>query len=147
MKRSDYVLDKSLGYLAARFTRLIQRRIAAALSRHGLPLSSDQYSLLVQLWDQNGLPQGALATKTVRDKTTMARLAAGLEAAGLIVRLPSPADARERLVYLTDRGKEIMDQATGVVRELLDEAYAGIDEAHLESCRQVLRQACRNISP
>jgi DNA-binding MarR family transcriptional regulator len=30
---------------------------------------------------------------------------------GLIVRLPSPGDARERLVFLTDKGKELMDEA------------------------------------
>jgi DNA-binding MarR family transcriptional regulator len=147
MKRSSppYVLEKSLGYLAARFSRIMLRRINAALTRHGLPITSDQYSLLVQLWDQNGLPQGALAAKTVKDKTTMARLAAGLESQGVIVRLPGPGDARERLLYLTDRGKEIMDEATGLVHAILDEAGEGIEESQLDVCRDVLRRACLNL--
>lgn len=147
MRRSPpaYVLEKSLGYLAARFSRIMLRRINAALTRHGLPITSDQYSLLVQVWDQNGLPQGALATKTAKDKTTMARLAAGLESQGLIVRLPGPGDARERLMYLTDRGKEIMDEATGLVRAILDEAGEGIDESRMDVCRDVLRRACLNL--
>jgi len=147
MKRSstDYTLDKSLGYLSSRFSRIILRRINAAFSQRGLPITPDQYSFLVQLWDHNGLPQGVLATKTVKDKTTMARLAAGLESLDLIIRLPSPGDARERLVYLTDKGKEIMDEATGLVRDILAEAQQGIDEAQLEVCREVLRRACLNL--
>ncbi len=143
--QTSYTLDKSLGYLAARFSRIVARRINAMFTQHGLPLTSDQYSFLVQLWNQNGLPQGVLATKSVKDKTTMARLAAGLESLGLIIRLPSPGDARERLVYLTDKGKEIMDKATALVRDILVEAHSGIDESQLEVCRDVLRRACLNL--
>ena len=147
MKRSPtgYTLEKSLGHLAARFSRIMQRRINAAFSLRGLPITSDQYSFLVQLWDQNGLPQGVLADKTARDKTTMARLAAGLESLGLIVRLPSPGDARERLVNLTDKGKKIMDEATELVREILDEAQKGINEEQLNLCREVLRRVFINL--
>ena len=142
---TDYTLEKSLGHLAARFTRVMLRRINATLSQHGLSITSDQYSFLVQLWDRNGLPQGVLADKLAKEKTTMARLVAGLEAIGLIVRLPSPGDARERLVFLTDKGKEMMDEATGLVREILAEAQQGIDEAELEACREVLRRAFFNL--
>ncbi|HEY6874392.1 MAG TPA: MarR family transcriptional regulator [Geobacteraceae bacterium] len=143
MKR--YTLDKSLGHLAARFSRVVLRRISAALAQHSLPITAEQYAFLVQLWDQNGLPQGVLAEKSAKDKTTMARLAAGLESRGLIVRLPSPGDARERLVFLTDRGKALMDEATELVRAILAEAQQGIDEARLETCRDVLRRACLNL--
>jgi DNA-binding MarR family transcriptional regulator len=139
------ILEKSLGHLAARFTRVLLRRINAELAQHGLPVTSDQYSFLVQLWDQNGLPQGVLGDKIAKEKTTMARLAAGLEALGLIARLPSPGDARERLVFLTDKGKQVMDEATALVREILAEAQQGIDEAELEACRNVLRRVFRNL--
>jgi DNA-binding MarR family transcriptional regulator len=142
---TNNVLEKSLGHLTARFTRVMLRRINAALVQHGFPLTSDQYSFLVQLWDRNGLPQGVLADKIAKEKTTMARLAAGLEAQGLIARLPSPGDARERLVFLTDKGKKMMDEATGLVREILSEAQEGIDEAELEVCRDVLRRAFINL--
>jgi DNA-binding MarR family transcriptional regulator len=147
MKRppTTYSLDKSLGHLASRFSRVILRRVNAALSEHGLPITADQYSFLVQLWEQNGLPQGVLADKTAKDKTTMARLAAGLESRGLIVRLPSADDARERLVFLTDRGKELMDKATVLARGILAEAQQGIGAAQLEQCLDVLRRACANL--
>ncbi|GFO66170.1 MarR family transcriptional regulator [Geomonas paludis] len=142
---TEYKLDKSLGHLASRFSRMVLRRFNAVLQQNGMPITSEQYSLLVQLWDSNGLPQGMLAEKTAKDKTTMARLAAGLEARGLIARLPSPSDARERLLYLTDKGKELMDRATTLARGILEEAQQGIDAQELEICRDVLRRACSNL--
>jgi len=134
-----------LGLLANRFARILIRRIDTVFKQEGLPITAQQYSLLVQLWDRNGLPQGALAEKTARDKTTMARLAAGLESADLIIRLPSPTDSRERLVYLTDQGKELMDRATSLVRDLMEHAQEGIDEDQLDTCRDVLRRAALNL--
>ena len=147
MKRSQngYCLQKSLGHLSARFSRVLLRRLNVELSQKGIPITAEQYSFLIQLWDQNGLPQGVLAEKTAKDKTTMARLAAGLESRGLIVRLPSPADARERLVHLSSKGKELMDEAAALAHELLKEAQQGIDEAQLDICRDVLRRACLNL--
>ncbi|HEY5512839.1 MAG TPA: MarR family transcriptional regulator [Geomonas sp.] len=142
---TDSTLDQSLGRLAARFSRVLLRRLNAVMVQHDLPITAEQYSFLIQLWDQNGLPQGVLADKTEKDKTTMARLAAGLESRGLIVRLPSPGDARERLVFLTDNGKKLMDEATALARGILAEAQQGIDEAQLEVCREVLRRACLNL--
>lgn len=134
-----------MAHMAARFSRIMARRINAMLSQRGFPITYDQYSFLVQLWEQNGLPQGVLADKTAREKTTMARLAAGLETLGLIARLPSTHDARERLVFITDKGKEMMDEARKYALEIVDEAQQGIDEAELEACREVLRRACLNL--
>lgn len=142
----EYNLSRSLGYLTSRFSRLVLRRLNTSLALHELPITAEQCSLLVQLWDCNGLSQGALAEKTAKDKTTMARLAAGLAARGLIVRLPGPDDARERLLYLTDMGKLLMDQATSLSKGILEEAQKGISEVELELCRDVLRRAYANLS-
>lgn len=144
--RSQYRLDKSLGHLASRLSRVVLRRFNLVLAQHDLPITAEQYSLLVHLWEHNGLPQGAIAEKTAKDKTTMARLAAGLEARGLIVRLPSPGDGRERLLHLTEQGKLLMDQATDLARGILEEAQQGISESDLDLCRDVLRRACANLN-
>lgn len=144
--KEQYKLNKSLGHLASRFSRAVLRRFNEQLVQHQLPITAEQYLLLGQLWDCNGLPQGALAAKTAKDKTTMARLAAGLEGRGLIVRLPGPDDARERLLYLTEAGKQLMDQATNLAKSVLEEAQQGINEDELEVCRSVLRRAYANLA-
>lgn len=139
-------MNKSIGHLASRFSRAVLRRLNELLAQNQLPITAEQYALLGQLWDSNGLPQGALAAKAAKDKTTMARLAASLEERGLIVRLQGPGDGRERLLYLTDTGKQLMDRATGLASGILTEAQQGISEEELEVCRDVLRRAFANLS-
>lgn len=138
-------IDKSLGHLAARFNRLAVRRINTVLSQKGLGITAEQYSFLIHLWDRNGLPQGLLVSKIDKDKTTVARLASGLEQLGFIKRLPSPNDARERMVYLTDKGKGTMEEAAALIQNILVEAQQGIDAGQLEICRQVLHSAYLNL--
>jgi len=145
MERPPYQLEESLGHLSGRFSRAILRRINAQLAKNGFPITAEQFSFLVQVWDKSGQPQGALAEKTGKDKTTIARLAAGVESLGLIVRLPAPGDGREKLVHLTEKGKVMMDEVTGLVQEILAEAQRDIDEEDLRICREVLRKACRNL--
>lgn len=141
----QYSLDKSLGHLASRFSRIILRRLTADLATAGLPITAEQYSLLVQLWEHNGLSQGGLAEKTAKDKTTMARLAAGLESRGLIERRPSARDGRERLLFLSAEGKSVMDRATALARKILADAQKDISDEQLELCRSILRRACANL--
>jgi len=140
-----YTLDTSLGHLATRLSRVVLRRLNADFSAQGLEITAEHYSLLVQLWEHNGLSQGALAERSARDKTTMARLAATLDERGLIERRPSPHDGRERLLFLTATGKKLMDRATELAQEILADAQRGIDAEELKRCRDVLRRACANL--
>ncbi|MDA8413083.1 MAG: MarR family transcriptional regulator [Desulfobacteraceae bacterium] len=142
---TKYSLEKSLGHLATRFSRVVLRRLNADLAGHGLAITAEQYSLLVQLWEHNGLSQGTLADKTAKDKTTMARLAAGLESRGLIERRSSVSDGRERLLFLSDEGQSVMDQATALARKILADAQKDISDEQLELCRSILRRACANL--
>lgn len=144
-QRAPYKLEESLGHHSGRFHRAILRRINAELAKSGFPITSEQFSFLVQIWDESGQPQGALTEKTGKDKTTIARLAAGVESLGLIVRLPAPGDGREKLVQLTEKGKVMMDEVTGLVQGILAEAQKGIAEEDLQVCKEVLRKACRNL--
>ena len=142
---TPYSLEKSLGHLAARFARVVVRRLNADLMAQGLEITAEHYSLLVQLWEQNGLSQGALADKTAKEKSTMARLAAILESRGLIERRPSLQDGRERLLYLSEKGKNVMDRATEMAGTILSDAQKGISHEELVLCRDVLRRACANL--
>jgi len=144
-KKSTYSLETSLGHFATRFSRVVLRRLNADLAALGLEITAEHYSLLVQLWEHNGLSQGVLAERSARDKTTMARLAATLDERGLIERRPSPRDGRERLLFLTATGKQVMDRATALAREILADAQRGIDAEELALCRDVLRRACANL--
>jgi DNA-binding MarR family transcriptional regulator len=144
-KPFHYSLDDSLGHLASNASRAVLKRINQELSRRGLPLTSEQFSVIVHVWDQNGRPQYVLTERLYKDKTTMARLVAGLESLGLLSRAPGQHDAREKNVFLTEKGKEMMTQVAGLVSEILDAGQKGINKQDLTICKEVLRRFHKNL--
>jgi DNA-binding MarR family transcriptional regulator len=144
-KSSKYSLDNSLGYLTSNASRAVLKRINQELARRGFPITSDQFLVLVNLWDQGGQPQYALVEKLFKDKTQMARLVASLESLSLVTRQPGPRDGRERIVFLTDQGSRMMTRIAALVQEILDLAQRGIHKEDLATCKDVLRRFHANL--
>jgi DNA-binding MarR family transcriptional regulator len=75
-------------------------------------------SVLLPLFEQDGLRMGELATRARLSKQTMTTLIRLMEKAGLVARAPDPADARAVLVTLTPRAREfgpVAAEAIGVL--------------------------------
>ena len=142
---SKYAMRDSIGNLATRFSRAALKRIDWEFPLNGIPITSEQWIVLVNVWEENGLPQCALAGKLDKDKATFTRIIAAIEAQGFVVRVPGPKDAREKIVCLTDEGKRAMDRATGVVQGILDVARRGVSGEELKICKEVLRKAYENM--
>lgn len=143
--KSKYELAESLGHLATLFSRTILKRINCELPRHAIPVCSEKWSLLVLIWAQGGQSQRRLAERLFKDKTYMARILASLEKSGLIMRLASQSDRREKMVFLTRKGAAVMNKATLVVQEILDKAGKGVAAKDLITCKEVLRRAQKNL--
>lgn len=142
---SHYLLKDSLGHLATQFSKAALRRINQDLQAAGHPITSEQWTALVHIWNQGGLTQQELGERLLKDKTNIARLAASLERLGYIVRQPGQTDRREKTLRLTQQGQEAMPGIASLVQRMLADAYAGIDEHELALCRRVLARARQNL--
>ncbi len=147
MKNSarHYQFEESLGHLTSQSSRMILKRINQDLVKHGFPITSDQFSTLIHVWNRNGQPQYTLVESLNKDKTTMTRVLASLEVLGLIIRLPGTSDAREKNVFLTEAGNKMMSAVTDIVQELLETAMSGIEQSEIEVCKSVLRRFYSNL--
>lgn len=145
MLKKNYSLHDSLGHLSSAASRVVLKKINAELTKRGFLITSEQFSVLVHIWDQNGQPQYQLVEALFKDKTTLTRLLANLESLGLIVRITGQVDTREKNVYLTDEGRTVIAQVSKIVMEILEEGQKGIDEKKLKICKDVLRQFHRNL--
>jgi DNA-binding MarR family transcriptional regulator len=70
---------------------------------------------------------------------------ASLEKLELIVRITGSADAREKNVFLTDKGRDMMSKVSDMVLEILYEGQKGISEKELIVCKNVLRKFKDNL--
>jgi DNA-binding MarR family transcriptional regulator len=84
-------------------------------------LTINQFGLLANLYGVDvvrsaGLPIGALSERLGADPTTLNRTLKPLAAKGLVKDLINPADARERIVRITEKGKREFLKAMPVWR-------------------------------
>jgi DNA-binding MarR family transcriptional regulator len=144
-KLSVYRLHESLGYLTYQASGVIRKQIGLELSRRGFPIKAEQFAALVYIWDDDGQPQRVLAEKLYRDKTTVTRLVTELESLGYAKRVTGQEDAREKRIFLTESGKQLMAEVTRLVQNILEVAQKGIDPSKVEICKEVLRAIRTNL--
>ena len=104
----------------------IVRALDAELEReHGLPLSSYDVLIQLSLVPDRRLRMFELADAIVLSRSGLTRLVDRLERAGLVERERGEADPRQMYARLTDRGFEVLAEATPT-------HIAGIKERFLE---------------
>lgn len=81
-------------------------------------LTGPQFAVLTAVDTMPGLDQRSLASAAALDTSTMADIARRLEDRGLIVRSTSQADARRKLLHLTEEGTQALDAARQRARQL-----------------------------
>ncbi len=59
--------------------------------------------------------------------------------------MPSEADRRINLVYLTKQGLKLEEQAMELAEETLNEALSGISPEHINLCKEILQRVYDNL--
>ncbi len=146
MKLAHFYHEESLGNVSNRVYTELYRRMLRNFRAADLAVTPEQVSILVHLWQQEGLTQQVLADKTGRDNPSITRLVDNLEKRGLAERKSNPKDRRARLIFLTPEGRRIYRPVMDVANETLAIALRGIEEENVRLCTQVLQQILTNLS-
>ena len=102
-------LADSPSHLLHRAQQAAANLSAKALADQGLTLR--QFAVLAALAGTDSQSQAKLVDQTGIDRSTLADMVSRMEKTGLIKRVPSPADARAKLVSLTAKGHKALDAA------------------------------------
>ena len=116
---------ENLGFLLAkasqRWNELLYERFVAA----GFADVRPSYgSILIPLFEEDGLRMGELAARARLSKQTMTTMVRLLERDGLVERRADPSDGRAALVFLTERARSFHPVAEATLTEL-DRLVAG----------------------
>jgi DNA-binding MarR family transcriptional regulator len=85
------------------------------------------------------LPLGKMGARLQVHPTSITNLIDGLERLRYAERTPHPRDRRTTLARITDRGREVAEQATATMHEIRF-GTAPLRNADLEALTQMLRQ-------
>ena len=117
--RAGMATRENLGFLLAkasqRWNELLYDHFVAA----GYPDVRPSYgSILLPLFEEDGLRMGELADRARLSKQTMTTMVRLLERDGLVERRADPSDGRASLVFLTERARSFRPVAEATLSQL-----------------------------
>lgn len=79
-----------------------------------LGLTYTQYLVFLVLWEKDGIPVGEIGEKLMLDNGTLSPLLKKMQQTGYIVKERSAEDDRVVVITLTEKGRDLMEQAKDV---------------------------------
>jgi DNA-binding MarR family transcriptional regulator len=122
-------MRENLGFLLAKASQRWNEHLAREFAASGYGEVRPAYgSILVPLFEEDGLRLGELARRSRLAKQTMTTMVRLLERDGLVTREPDPTDGRASIVRLTPRARAFRPVAERVLRELDARVASRLDE-------------------
>jgi DNA-binding MarR family transcriptional regulator len=130
-----------LGFLLAkamqRWNELLHQRFSIAGYGDVRPSYG---SVLVPLFEEDGLRMGELARRARLSKQTMTDMIRGLELDGLVERRRDPMDARASRIFLTPRSRRFEPVVGRVLRDLDRLAHSRLSERQMVTLKAALQE-------
>ena len=131
----------NLGWLLAKATQRWNERLEEGFREAGFPEVRPSYgSVLVPLYEEDGLRMGELGRRSGLSKQAMTTLVRSVEEAGLVSRVRDSADGRAYRVSLTERGEALRPVAENVLRDLAARTRDQLSDEELEGLFTSLRK-------
>ena len=142
----EFRIDQQLVFaiLNGKVSTAINRKLSRNFRQNGIEITPEQWTILLSLWEKDGITQQDLCNATFKDKPSMTRLIDNMERQHLVVRISDKKDKRTNLVYLTKTGRELESQSFKIAISTLHEALQGISVEELKICQEVLRKIFTN---
>jgi DNA-binding MarR family transcriptional regulator len=135
LKRREFVIEESLGYLVNRAARSMASQLAEAIRPSGVGIG--QWAVLLFLWADDGLTQAELSRVVAIEPPTMVRTIDRMVRDGLVRRQADALDGRLSRIFLTDLGRSLRD-------ELVPKAVA-VNAANLDRLSVSQRRTLRRL--
>ena len=130
-----------LGFLLAKATQRWNELLAERFAAAGYADIRPSYgSVLLPLFEEDGLRLGELGRRARLSKQTMTELVRRLERDGLVERRADPSDGRASLVYLTSRTRAFEPVAAEVLAELDLLVRRRLDDEGVETLKAALTE-------
>jgi DNA-binding MarR family transcriptional regulator len=129
----------NLGFLLAKASQRWNELLQEAFAREGFPEVRASYgSVLLPLFEEDGLRIGEVATRARLSKQTMTTMVRLAERDGLVERRPDQSDGRATRVNLTPKGQRFKPVARRVLGELDAMARETLGERGVSSTARAL---------
>ena len=112
MVKEEFKLDNQLCFRLYTASRLLTQAYHPLLSKQGLTYS--QYLVLLVLWEKDSQPVNDIAKRLLLETNTVTPLLQRMEKEGILTRAKGKNDARQIIVSLTRKGKDLQNKLSSV---------------------------------
>ena len=130
--------------LNGKVSTAINRKLSRNFRQEGVDITPEQWTILLSLWEKDGITQQELCNATFKDKPSMTRLIDNMEKQHLVVRINDKNDRRTNLIHLTKTGRELENKAFKIANTTLEQALEGLTTEELKIGQEVLRKVFLN---
>ena len=135
--RSD---TNNLGFLLAKASQRWNELLAHRFTASGFAEVRPSYgSVLLPLFEQDGLRMSEIAASSRLSKLTMTTLVRLCERDGLVSRTSDPGDGRAFRIYLTERARSFKPVADEMLRELDAKVMAALGQQRQQTLTRALK--------
>ncbi|HWB92128.1 MAG TPA: MarR family transcriptional regulator [Puia sp.] len=127
--------------LRMQYRKYMQGRIRSL----DLRLTYEMLEVMICLWRQDGVNQQLIADITLRDKSAMTYLVDNLIKRKMITRKEDDRDRRNKLIYLTQEGRQLQETLQPWLAEMYDKATAQVDTAALVAGKALIEGMIKNL--
>ncbi|WP_284640100.1 MarR family winged helix-turn-helix transcriptional regulator [Paenibacillus silviterrae] len=137
-------LEDSFGFLINH----AGRRMSQLLTLHfqAYDITTEQWTVLHRLAEQDGISQKELARRTEKDQTNITRILDHLQRKGLIERRANASDRRSFLTYITDKGRGLDQTLVPIEQRVISSVMRGFTEEQIHILRELLIQMTQNTN-
>jgi DNA-binding MarR family transcriptional regulator len=146
MSNNHFKKGELYSFITGKASIAIARRLQKKFNTSGVNLTIEQWSVLYQLWKQDGASQQELCNATFRDKPSITRLVDNLEKLNLVNRVSDENDRRINKIFLTRTALKLQEETMALAEETLNEALSGVPADQVEMCKVVLQKVYDNLN-
>jgi len=140
---AEKLISESIGSLLVQICKAHRNKAQELLSR--IDLYPGQEFLLINLWPEDGLTHSEVAESLCVQPATVTKMLDRLVRTGLVQRQQDSNDQRVSRVYLTEKGRQLLQPIQQVWNELEQISFANLTLEERLLLRRILTQVYENL--
>jgi len=137
-------IEETIGFALHHSSYLFKTALKNIFAANQLDITPEEMILLFMLTPA-GSEQGQLVSKSLKDKTNVARLLSRMEKKALIRREIHAKNGRQQMVFATAKGEAMRVAALPLVQKMVAQATQGIDTSALNITQRTLSSLTQNL--
>jgi DNA-binding MarR family transcriptional regulator len=136
--------SKNFGFPMDRAIKMVRLKYNNAFKELGFDLTTEQWVLIEKLYHQNGQSQSDLAEGSYKNAPTVSRIIDLLAKKGLVERLRFDNDRRRYKIYLTAKGREVVEVCYPKILELRTSGWQGLSNVDFDNFIRIIEKIAEN---